>query len=171
MIRLRPFKLSDSDYISKWLDNEISLNKWCAGQFKYPLTAQQITDYYHKYESDSNAWLMTALNEEGIPVGHFMMCKADYINGSIYLAFVVLDTNLRGKGCGKEMLSQAIKYAFDILSFRKVTLRVFENNAPARKCYTSVGFVDEKYSENFFQYGDEKWGIYDMTIEKSQLSI
>ena len=45
MIRIRPFKISDSEYISKWLDNEISLNQWCAGQFKYPLTAEQLIGY------------------------------------------------------------------------------------------------------------------------------
>lgn len=166
MIRIRPFKISDSEYISKWLDNEISLNQWCAGQFKYPLTAEQLIEYYHKYENDSNAWLMTALNEEGIPVGHFLMCKADYMNGSVYLAFVVVDTNLRGKGYGKEMLLQAVKFAFDILCLKRVVLRVFEKNTAARNCYKSVGFVDEKFDEAFFKYNNENWGVYDMAIEK-----
>lgn len=166
MIRLRPFKASDSVYISKWLDDEISFKQWCADQFKYPLTAEQLIEYCHKYENDSNAWIMTALNEEGIPVGHFLMCKADYQNGSIHLAFIVVDTHLRGKGYGKEMVSQAVKYAFDLLGLNRVTLRVFENNTTAHNCYRAVGFVDEKFNEAFFQYGNDKWGVYDMVIEK-----
>lgn len=165
MIRLRPYKLSDSEYILNWFNNELTFKQWCADKFTYPLTKEQLNEYYHNYEKDNNAWLMTALNEEGIPVGHFLMRMADYRNESIHLGFVIVDSQIRGQGYGKEMVSLVVKYAFDILKVKRVTLGVFDNNLSAHYCYKAAGFLDEKYSKDIFPYGNAKWGIYDMAIE------
>lgn len=165
MIRLRPYKKSDSEYIIKWFQDEITFNQWCAGKFTYPLTKEQLDEYYHNYEREDKGWIMTALDEEGIPVGHFLMRSADYENESIHLGFIVVDSNIRGKGYGKEMVSQAIKYAFEILKVKRVTLCVFDNNLKAHNCYKAAGFIDENFKEDVFTYKDEKWGLYEMAIK------
>jgi len=71
MIRLRPYKESDAEYIINWFKDKMAFTQWCADKFIYPLTKEQLNDYYHNYEKEDNGWIMTALNEEGIPVGHF----------------------------------------------------------------------------------------------------
>lgn len=164
MIRLRPFKLSDSEYLLKWVGDEYAFTQWCANKFKYPLTKEQLTKYYLNYENDEFAWIMTALNEEGIPIGHTLMRMADYQNESIHLGFIIIDSMIRGKGYGREMVSLIIKYAFDILKVKRVTLGVFDNNPSAHNCYKAVGFVDQKHLEAIFPYRDDKWGVYDMVI-------
>ena len=166
MIRLRPYKESDAEYIINWFKDKMAFTQWCADKFIYPLTKEQLNDYYHNYEKEDNGWIMTALNEEGTPVGHFLMRKADYKNESIHLGFIIVDSKIRGQGYGKEMVALAVKCAFEILKVKRVTLGVFDNNTAAQSCYKSVGFVEEKYNENIFTYGNEKWGIYDMAIEK-----
>jgi RimJ/RimL family protein N-acetyltransferase len=164
MIRLRPYKLSDSEYIVNWFNDEVSFMKWCAGKFTYPLTKEQLEEYYHKYEKDDNAWIMTAINEDGVPVGHILMRMADYRNESIHFGFIVVDSNMRGHGYGGEMVSLAVKYAFEILKVKRVTLIVFDNNNQAHCCYRTAGFADEKYIESDFPYKDEKWGTYHMAM-------
>lgn len=67
---------------------------------------------------------------------------------------------------GKQMINQAIKYAFEILNVSRVTLKVFDNNPTAHSCYQNSGFVDVKHWEKVFPYKDEMWGCYDMAIEK-----
>ena len=114
MIRLRPYKLSDYRYILTWVNNELTFSQWCADKFTYPSTKEQLNEYYHNYENDDNAWIMTALNQNGIPVGHFLMRMANYQNESIHLGFIIVDSQIRGQGYGKEMVSLAIRYAFDI---------------------------------------------------------
>lgn len=166
MIRLRPYKLSDAGYVLNWFNDEFTFSQWCAGKFSYPLTKGQLDEYYHSYENDDNAWIFTALNEEGIPVGHFFMCKADYKNESVHLGFIVADPKIRGQGYGKEMVALSVRYAFDILKVKRVTLKVFDNNPTAYYCYKSVGFVDEKLIEGYFTYGNDKWAVYDMAIVK-----
>ena len=167
MIRLRPFKLIDIEYLLKWTDDEYAFAQWCANKFTYPLTKEQLMSYYQKYENDDSAWIMTALDKKGTPVGHLLMRKADYQMESIHLGFVILDSKIRGKGYGKEMISLAIKYSFDILKVEKVTLAVFDNNPVAQLCYKAAGFVNVQYHEAVFPFGEEKWGVYDMAISNN----
>lgn len=47
------------------------------------------------------------------------------------LGFVIVDDTKRGKGYGKEMLSLAVKYAFEIFKAEKLTIGVFANNPSA----------------------------------------
>lgn len=158
MLRLRPFKLSDSQYLLSWFADKKSFTMWSGGKFEYPLTKEQIEDYYQKYQEDEHGWIMTALNEEGRPVGHLLMGMADYNKESIHFGFIVVDRNERGKGYGKEMVSLAAKYACEILKVKRITLSVFDNNPSAHNCYKAVGFKDEKYHKEIFPYEDEKWG-------------
>lgn len=165
MLRLRPYKLSDGKYLLNWIDDEVTFNKWCADKFTYPLTQEQLEEYYHKYEKDDNGFMMTALDKDGIPIGHFLMRLADYEDNSIHMGFVIIDKEKRGQGYGTEMMSLAVKYAFEILKIKRVTLGVFDNNEIAHNCYKSAGFIDEKYCKDVFKYKDENWGIYEMASE------
>lgn len=162
MIRIRPYKVSDAKYLLQWQNDEYSFAQWCGGRFQYPLTKEQLNEYYEFYENDEHAFLMMAVDEKGTPIGHFLLRKANYEKGSIHMGFVIIDPNLRGHGYGKEMLLLARKYAKEILGLPTITLGVFYNNASAHQCYWSAGFVDESYVENVYQYNGEEWGIISM---------
>ena len=166
MLRLRPYKLSDGEYLLNWINDELIFSKWCADKFTYPLTKEQLEEYYHNYEKENSGFIITAIDGEGKPVGHFLMRLADYEDNSVHIGFVIIDKEKRGQGYGREMISLAVKYAFEILKMKRVTLGVFDNNEVAHRCYKSVGFVDEKYCKDVFRYKDENWGIYEMAIER-----
>ena len=81
---------------------------WSADKFQYPLTEAQLYHYKEKYAQDENAWLMTALNEQGKPVGHFLMRLADFESGSIHLSFIIIDPKIRGSGKGIILFLQSV---------------------------------------------------------------
>lgn len=56
------------------------------------------------------------------------------------LGFVIVDDSKRGRGYGKTLVSMAVKYAFEELGTKKVSLGVFENNPSAIHCYEAAGF-------------------------------
>lgn len=162
MIRLRPYKQSDGDYLIKWQPADMeSFIKWSALRFRYPLDKTQTDEYFHLFDDDTSAWQMTAMDETGAPVGHFLMRKANYAAESVHMGFIIIDPRLRGKGAGKEMITAALRYAFDILRVERVTLGVFENNEPAHRCYLSAGFCDESRDDSFEANG-EIWPIINM---------
>lgn len=83
---------------------------------------------------------MTAVDGAGV-IGHFTLRfprKAD--KSDARLGFVIVDDKKRGKDYGKQMVRLAVQYAFDVLNVQKVSLGVFENNAPAIGCYEACGF-------------------------------
>lgn len=166
MIRLRPYKQIDADYIIKWIDTEKDFTKWCANNIKYPLKKEALKELDDEFKNSQDTLLFTALDETGAPVGFFAMKNINYSKNSVHIGYVIIDKSRRNSGYGKQMMRQVMKYAFEILCLTRITLRVFDNNEEAHRCYLSVGFTDENYDENNFKFKDEIWGCYLMSIEK-----
>ena len=63
------------------------------------------------------------------------------------------------------MLTLAMKYAFDFVKVKKISLGVFENNKAAIKCYESCGFkrVQLKNAESYHYMG-EIWTCIEMEL-------
>ena len=169
MVRLRPYKKSDSKIICGWLDDETSFMKWCAGMYSFPLTAQQLDERFEAFCKDENAWFMTALDKSGRVCGHFIFRKADCENNSIHMGFIIISPDMRGKGFGKEMIRQALSYAFDIFGAEIVTLGVFANNESALGCYKAAGFTETDTDKACFEFGGEKWDQINMKAINNKL--
>lgn len=165
MLRLRPYKACDAAFIVKWCTDEIAFRKWTADRYKcFPITSDDMNNYYDGFANADNFYPMTAFDETGI-VGHLIMRFVDADKKVLRFGFIIVDNTKRGKGYGKEMLRVAIKYAFDILKCSKITLGVFENNPDAYYCYKSAGFKDVAMDEdNYFHVMGKDWKCLEMEI-------
>ncbi|MCR5459569.1 MAG: GNAT family N-acetyltransferase [Acetatifactor sp.] len=168
MLRLRPYKSSDGEVIAGWAgkDEEIYY-KWSAGMLgPFPVSAETLNGIYLDQngfcEEEDNFYPMVAFDESGV-VGHFIM---RYLNGDhkiIRFGWVIVDDSKRGKGYGKRMLEMGLKYAFEILKAKKVTIGVYENNAPAYACYKSLGFREVPQDEyRTLNYKGEEWRVIEL---------
>lgn len=174
MLRLRPYNLHDAEYIAKWIVDEKQYYQWSADRMNdYPLTAEKLNAYYEECGKSDNFWTMTAIDEEGIPRGQLIMRFLDEAKNDLRFGFIIVDSAVRGKGYGKEMLQLAIRYAFDILRVERVSLGVFANNPGAAYCYASVG-LKEKAEKSRYQVkvmlstGEEVWECVDLELFKAQ---
>lgn len=170
MLRLRPYKDCDAEYIAGWIKTEKSFYQWCAGRYeKYPLTAEDIIAHYAEQAENDGFYEMTAMDGT-VPVGHLILRFLDDEKKILRFGFVVIDDTIRGRGYGREMLELALKYAFEILKAEKVTIGVFENNSAAYHCYKSVGFCESQSEKPeilhlmgedwrciYLEIGEEKW--------------
>ncbi len=166
MLRLRPYNPKDGEILSRWFSDEEGFTEWSAGQFAYPLNGEQLDDYYRKWTSQGDGWPMAAVDENGRLAGHLLMRSADYEENSLFFGFIAVDPALRGKGLGKEMISLALAYAFQILKVDTVRLRVFKNNPGARRCYEAEGFLPEIVTEKAFSYKGEWWDNIQMAVRR-----
>lgn len=157
-LRLRPCKKADGKFLIQWFTDERMMRLWCRDGFTFPLTEKQMVEYYDKLEMETCSWGFTALDEAGTPVGSFQM-KADYTAESVHLGYIVVDPKLRGTGAGYDMVSLAVQYAVEILGIKRLTLKVFDTNPGARRCYEKVGFSAESIMEEGFLYQDEMWEV------------
>lgn len=167
MLKLRPYKACDALIITKWFKSEFAFRQWCADRYdKYPITPDDMNEYFDRDKNNDNIWGMTAFNDKRI-VGHFTMRYPNNNKNEIRLGFVIIDDSQRRKGYGKEMISLAIKYAFEFLKVNKISLGVFENNIAAINCYESCGFkkviLDKR---ECYECMGEIWNCIEMELKR-----
>ena len=167
VLRLRPYKKEDSEAIASWLKDEDIFWKWGGERFgQYPISAEDIDAKYYNANGDceefDNFYPQVAFGNDGA-VGSFII---RYINGdhnTVRFGWVIVDDSKRGKGYGKRMLELGLQYAFKILKAKKVTIGVFENNAPAYACYKSLGFKEAEGQEPVIRdVKGEKWKLIEL---------
>ncbi len=163
MLRIRPYKPSDARYLLQWLTDETTVTFWKADRFSWPLTEEQLEKYYRDFEADSNACAFTALDENGEIAGHFSLRRIDWKENRAHMGFIIVNPDARGKGYGRRMVHQALKYAFEVLGLCYITLGVYDCNEPAKRCYAAEGF--EKINRPGFEpktdsFHGDAWEYY-----------
>ena len=106
-----------------------------------------------------------AVDDDGKVAGFFCYSLNGQNNEGM-LKFIVVNSKIRGKGYGKQMLKLALEYAFNISKADSVQLNVFPENIPANKCYESVGFKERSLTPNAFTFKDESWARRNMVAYK-----
>ena len=148
MLQLRQYEPGDAQCILAWLRDEFAFRQWSADRYdRFPIAPEEMNAYYKKARQEDGIFCMTAL-DEGEVAGHFTLRyprKADASEAR--LGFVIVDDKKRGRGYGKQMVCLAVQYAFDVLNVQKVSLGVFENNAPALGCYRACGFGEVRLEQ------------------------
>lgn len=169
MLRIRPYARQDAEYVVQWFEDETTFRRWSADQYDfYPITAAQLNERYESVIKDGRFFVMTALEDNEV-VGHFTMRYLDEEEKNVKFGFIVLNPMMRGKGIGKRMLSLALKYAFELMMAEQVSIGVFENNIPARKCYESLGFHTNKSAHPLvYNLCGEKWVCLELMITKEE---
>ena len=56
---------------------------------------------------------------------------------------ILIDADHHRRGYGREVSAEMLRYAFDDLNLHRVTLRVRADHDAGRRCYQSVGYVEE----------------------------
>ncbi len=161
---LRDYKKEDGAVIAGWLRSEEELYKWSADRFnKYPLSGDDINENYALQIGSKRFFPLSAENEKGDVIGHFIIrYPLPDDDSSVRFGFVIVDPSLRGKGYGKELLRLGIEYVRKNLKASRIDLGVFENNERARHCYEAAGFREYGTRECGMPIGT--WNCTDMEI-------
>lgn len=162
-LTLRPYKLSDAAVITSWLKSEYLMRQWCADRYEhYPVTPEDMNTYYERNIDGQPSCALTMTDGDEI-VGYITWRAPANNPKEQRLGFVIVDDSKRGRGLGKVLVSMAVRYAFETLKARKVSLGVFENNPSAIHCYEAAGFhrVSLPETESYECLG-ETWNCIEM---------
>ena len=164
-MELRKYIKSDANEIIKWFKDELSFRLWSADRYgDYPIKAEDINNNYNEYMALGNFYPMTLVDKEKI-IGHLILRNPDYNKDIVRLGFIIVNPDLRGKGYGKTLIKEAIKYAKNTLNAKEINLGVFEKNESAYHCYKSVGFKEIRTDKNVFIFQNESWNCIEMILE------
>jgi len=161
---LRAYKKEDSPIIATWLRTEEELYKWSSDRFnKFPLEENDIEENYAPQLLTGRFFPLTAEDEEGNVIGHFIIrYPREDDDSSVRFGFVIVDPKLRGKGYGHKMLQLGVEYVKENLSAKRIDLGVFENNESAKHCYEAVGFKEYNIRDCELPIGN--WKCIDMEM-------
>ncbi len=166
MLRIRPYRSADGAAIQKWIRDEREHALWCANLIEYPPSAEALNRKRQEMETAGDGAMFTALDRSGAPVGFFAVMSLERLTNNAHLGFIVVEPDLRGKGVGLHMVSLAVRYCFELLSAGSITLKVYDQNEAARKCYKAAGFVEVTHNDRSLVFGDEQWGTWDMILTR-----
>ncbi|WP_088036416.1 GNAT family N-acetyltransferase [Evansella clarkii] len=171
MVKLRFFERSDFKQLLNWIETPNFLLQWGGPNFSFPLTEQQLEDYLKGANTDNSRVMIYSVidNETGDVIGHISLGNIDRKNMSARVGKVLVgDENVRGKGIGERLMKEILKIAFDELKLHRVSLGVFDFNAPAISCYENAGFIKEGLHRDSRKIGDEYWSLWEMSILENE---
>lgn len=168
-MRIRHYiESKDFKHIKTWIHNERELALWCANCFPYPINIESFHAFLEKAAEEWKASAFVAVDDSENVIGFFCY-SINRENEEGFLSLIIVDSSLRGKGFGKQVVQLALRYAFEMTGAKIVQLNVFTENINAKHCYESVGFVNRDNTKNAFTYNDEMWSRCNMVITKSNL--
>lgn len=166
---LRPYKDVDAKTICSWIKDEKGFYQWSAATMgEYPLTPQKLIEHYNTKKDDTDYFVFCACDDNGQVVGQLIMRYPSADRQLIRFGYIIVNSEIRGKGYGKQMLSLAKEYAFKMLGAKRVTLGVFENNPAAIYCYRAVG-LKESGEVNTYNINGEEWKCIEMVAQADAL--
>ena len=165
MMTLRPFNINDAETILSWCKDKHAFRLWSADRYKeFPAQPDDMMEQY----TGNRMFPLTAIVGDAI-VGHILLRFPSEDKSVIRFGFVIVDSQKRGNGYGREMLNLAIRYGFEILKAEKITLGVFENNKAAYHCYRAAGFREVSQAEpEIFHILNEDWKCLELEIMQGE---
>lgn len=141
-LTLRPFEQDDFPFIFRSIATADELLQWAGPGFDWPLNERQLRNYRDKAINDPERFRqLTAVDGDRV-VGHVeLMLEKNH--DLAYIGRVLVAPDERGRGLGTALMHEVVRLAFDELGLHRISLNVFDFNAPAIRCYERVGFIQE----------------------------
>lgn len=139
-VNLRPGIESDYSLLYKWY-NDKELNR-LAGWSNSKATMDKLRYNMSKSFGYDPMNLMIE-SKDGIPIGTIQLYDFDEQDKSCKLGIRIGDRDYWSKGYGEDAVKTLLEYAFMKIDIYRVTLKVYEYNERAVRCYLKCGFQTE----------------------------
>lgn len=161
MIALQPFHIQDASALISNIKDQRVLLQFAGPVYRFPLTEDQLAGDL----SDENRTLFKIVDvEHQNTIGHaqIFLKEKTFLLGRI----LIWDENNRGKGYGKKVMQELLKYGFSNLNRELAELNVYDWNTGAIECYKKVGFTIDPEVKNEVKIDEETWVSINMKIHR-----
>ncbi|PXW16182.1 RimJ/RimL family protein N-acetyltransferase [Chryseobacterium sp. CBTAP 102] len=165
MITLQPFTIHDAPQLISKIKDERMLLQFAGPAYRFPLTEEQLeTDL-----SDEKRTLFKIKDQTGSTIGHaqIFLKEKTFLLGRI----LIWDENNRGKGYGKKVMQELLKYGFSHFDKETAELNVYDWNTGAIECYRKVGFAFDPDVKNEAMIDKEIWVSLNMKIHRNTFNV
>ncbi len=106
--------------------------------------------------------------EDDRSIGFVDLSGIDWVAGNAWVGIGIGERELWGKGYGTDAMNAVLRFAFEALNLRRVSLDVFEYNERAYQSYRKCGFKDEGRMRQWMQRGGERYDLIYMGILREE---
>jgi RimJ/RimL family protein N-acetyltransferase len=89
-------------------------------------------------------------------------------HGEAFVGIGIGERDFWGKGYGTDAMNVILRFAFQELNLRRVSLDTFEYNPRAIRSYEKVGFVHEGRARDFLYREGRRWDLIFMGILREE---
>jgi RimJ/RimL family protein N-acetyltransferase len=167
LVRLAALDIEkDTELFSHWnQDSEYQqLSDW--GPAKV-YSAKQIRDWMEKNIDTLYCFSIQTL-AEGKTIGQLDLSGVNWTAGDAWMGVGIGERAYWGKGYGSEAVNLLLRFGFEQLNLRRISLNVFEYNERAIRSYVKIGFKVEGRQRQFLNRFDRRWDLIYMGILRSE---
>lgn len=140
-VTLRPITEADTDWIVRWRNTPSVVRNFI---FREPFTPEMHRNWLAtKVATGRVVQYMIEVKATGRPVGSVYFRDIDPVNHSAEYGIFIGEEDARGQGFGSETARLFTEFGFARLGLHRISLRLLEENLPARCSYEKAGFVQE----------------------------
>lgn len=140
-VTLRPITEADTDWIVRWRNTPSVMRNFI---FREPFTPEMHRNWLAtKVATGRVVQYMIEVKATGRPVGSVYFRDIDPVNHSAEYGIFIGEEDARGQGFGSETARLFTEFGFARLGLHRISLRLLEENLPARRSYEKAGFVQE----------------------------
>ncbi len=89
-------------------------------------------------------------------------------HGEAFVGIGIGERDFWGRGYGTDAMQVILRYAFQELNLRRVSLNTFEYNPRAVRCYEKTGFCHEGCARGFLHREGKRWDLIYMGILREE---
>lgn len=164
---IRETEFSDYEYFVGW-ESDCRVTQFLS--FDENRTYEDVVTeaLYNKFSRDKLDF--TIVSRQGnTPVGRIYISRLDTKTDSLDITkFYIGETELWGKGIGREIMRELLEYCFTFLHMERVTLDYYTGNKRAQALYESLGFRDEGIARNAAKKDGRYYDLHLMSLLRSE---
>lgn len=150
---ISPFEEGNLGTLLSWVQSNRDLRLWAGDTFSQIPDATVFRKHLKRAEVQA---YQAKLGKSGF-VGYAELVRMPKGDGT--LCRVIIDPSRRGMGWGKAFVRLLTRESFERLGFKHLLLNVFTLNAPALRCYRSIGFRPLPHRPRSRCFEGETWNL------------
>ncbi|HZW03998.1 MAG TPA: GNAT family protein [Anaerolineaceae bacterium] len=132
-----------------------------------PAPLASLRDWMEAWVNESNVFAIRTLADDRL-IGFMDLDGINWASGDSWVGIGLGDRRYWGQGFGTDAMRVIIRYAFEELNLRRISLTVFEYNPRAIRCYENLGFREEGRARERVRRAGRYWDMLYMGLLREE---